>query len=156
VRCATFSPDSLVLFNGMEDGTVASHNMLNGDTAGEAIREDGPIVAIEPNRSGDQLLIATANGIARVWQSPPRFPVSTRLAQTGSVKSMNVSPNGRFLLAGSADGKGRLWDLSKPSATPKQLEHGVSVLCTAFSHDTNYALTGGADANVRLWVPTSG
>jgi WD40 repeat protein len=157
VTCTAFSPDSLVLFNGMKDGTVAALNMLTGEPAGEAIREDGAIVTIEPNRSGDELLIATANGITRVWQSPPRFPISTRFAQSGSVESMNISPkNDRLLLTGSADGRGRLWDLSKPSAAPKQLEHGLAVLCTAFSPDSKYVVTGGTDAKARLWLAASG
>jgi WD40 repeat protein len=155
VTYTTFSPDGLVLFNGMDDGTVASYNMLTGDPAGEAIREDGAIVAIEPSRSGDQLLIATANGITRVWQSPPRFPISDRFAQTGPVESLNVSRNDRFLLTGSGDGNAYLWDLENPIAPAKQFVHGVAVTCTAFSHDAKYVLTG-ADVEVRLWLAASG
>ena len=156
VGCTAFSPDNLVLFSGINDGTVTAHNMLTGEPSGESIHEDGAIVTVEPNRSGDQLLIATANGKVRVWQSPPRFPTSTRFAQAGSVESMSLSPNDQFLLAGSGDGKARLWNLRNPGAPAKQLVHEADVLSAAFSADSTYVLTGGADAKARLWLAVSG
>ena len=156
VVCTAFSPDNLVLFSGTGGGKVVANNMLTGEAAGEAIEEDGAIVTIEPDRTGERLLIATAKGTTRVWQSPPRFPTSMHFAQEGGVESMNVSPSGRLLLTGSAAGKGYLWDLENPSAPTKQLVHGVAVLCTAFSGDSKYVLTGGADAKARLWLAASG
>ena len=155
ITCVRFSPDSLVIFSGTDGGRVEAHNVFQGERAGESVREDGAIIAIDLSPDGKRLLVATANGTARVWQPPPRYPISERLWHGGAVESMSLSPDGRLLLTGSAEGKARIWDLSQDQGSPRELVHGAAVLAAAFSADGKYILTGSTDAKARLWLTSS-
>ena len=156
VACLRFSADNLVIFSGSDGGKIQGRNVLNGEPVGEEIWEDGAIVSVDLEPDGKRLLAATANGTARVWQPPPRYPISDYFIHAGAIESMEVSPDGRLLLTGSADGKARCWDLSGDKASVRQLPHGSAVLSTTFSADGKYILTGGADAKVRVWLTSSG
>ena len=156
VACLRFSPDNLVIFSGTDGGKVQGRNVLTGETVGEAIWEDGAIVSVDLEPDGKRLLVATANGTARVWQTPPRYPISDCFTQAGAIESMEVSPDGRLLLTGSADGKACLLDFSGDKTSVRQLPHGIAILSATFSADGKYALTGGADAKVRVWLTSSG
>lgn len=155
VTCARFTPDDQVLVSGTERGRVQGWNVSNGEAVGEPIREDGAIVAIDVDRVGKRWLIATGKGEARVWQPPPRYPISNRFVHGGAVESMTLSSNGRWLATGASDGRARLWDLTS-SDIAKEMPHGTSVLCTAFSPDSKYLLTGAADGKAGLWQTDSG
>jgi WD40 repeat protein len=156
VACLRFSRDNLVIFSGTDGGKVQGRNVLNGETVGEAIWEDGAIASVDLERDGKRLLVATANGTARVWQPPPRYPISDCFTHAGAIESMELSPDGRLLLTGSANGQARLWDFSEDKTSVRQLPHGSAILSTTFSADGKFILTGGADAKVRVWLTSSG
>ena len=156
LRGAAFSADSLVVFGWTDNETVDGHDLLSGEPAGEMIHENGAIVSVKPDSSGERLLIATAKGRTRVWQPPPRFPIGLRLSQSGAVESMSLSPGEHFLLTGSADGKARLWNLDQADANPRLLDHGGEILASVFSPDGAKILTGGTDTSVRVWETVSG
>lgn len=155
VTCARFTPDDLVLVSGTDSGQVQGRKINNGEAVGEPIGEDGAIVAIDFDREGKRWLIATGRGKARVWQPPPRYPISNRFVHGGAVESMNLSSNGRWLATGAGDGKARIWDLAS-SDTAKELPHDTAVFCTAFSADSRYLLTGTGDGKAHLWKTSSG
>jgi WD40 repeat protein len=155
VTCARFTPDNLVIVSGTDGGEVQGRRLDNGESAGERIREDGAIVAIDISGDGKRWLIATGKGEARVWRSPPRYPIASALIHGGAIESMSVSTNGRWLATGSADGKGRIWDLAEPNTACKELPHDTAVLFTNFSPDGKFLVTGAADGKARVWETTS-
>jgi WD40 repeat protein len=155
VSCARFSPDGLVIISGTDGGRVQGRNVNTGETVGEAIREDGAVVAIDLNRDGTRVLVATATGNARVWELPPRRPLASRLVHDGPIEALALSADGRFLATGSADAKARLWNLSAEHSSARELPHGAALLSVAFSPDGKYVLTG-SDTKARLWSASSG
>jgi WD40 repeat protein len=156
VSCARFSPDSLVIFTGTQNGVVQAWNLRNGKRLGEPIREEGAIVSLSLDNEGKRLLVTNGNASARIWRAPARAPLADRFAHKEPIQSIDLSRDGRVLLTTSDDCSGRLWDLENSKQAPKSLPQKAAVLSGALSPDAQYVLTGSVDRTAGLWRVASG
>jgi WD40 repeat protein len=156
VTCIQFSRDNRVLFTASADGKVRQWRIADGKLVGEPIQEDGGVVSMDLDSSGQNLLLGTTNGTVRVWRPAPRYPLGDRLTCSGAIESMTLGPDGRQLVTGCDNGQTLLWDLGQTASPARSFEHKSAVLATAFSPDGKEILTGSADAKARLWEAQSG
>ncbi len=105
---------------------------------------------------GGQILTASNDGEAIVWEAASGKARLTLSGHTGPVNSADFSPDESLIATGSSDGTARLWD----AATGQQLQtlrgHQYLVMSVVFSPDGKRLLTGGGDNNARLWDVQTG
>jgi WD40 repeat protein/tRNA A-37 threonylcarbamoyl transferase component Bud32 len=120
-----------------------------------AFSPDGRLlaVAVDPNGSGEGLLLQKRDGEVRLWNVESRRTVGTAIVPGGgSVLSVAFDPSGALLATGSYKGRLDLWDVAT------QTRHGEpmrvaddGVLSVAFDPSAQLVAGGGAIGPVRVW-----
>jgi WD40 repeat protein len=75
-------------------------------------RHRGPINAIEFSGDGKQLVTASEDSTAMVWDSMTGKALQTLEGHRGSITSLAFSPDGTQIVTGSQDGTTRIWTLN--------------------------------------------
>ena len=151
VKSATFDP------HGSRLAMVQGANVLVLDAATgrrlfPPLRPDNfGISTLAFASGGSALVIATAGGLARVWDSDTGKPMTPPLAlgRGAHVQHAGVSPDGRFLATGGSNGSARIWDVATGQPLTPPLSHPGGVVHVAFSPDSLRLVTIGN--GMRQW-----
>jgi WD40 repeat protein len=105
---------------------------------------------------GSQVVTASNDHTARVWDADTGEPVSPPLRHQEAVRFAQFSPDGRLVVTASGDstgGKGvaRVWDASSGEAITPPLRHDGWVIHASFSPDSRRIVTGSIDETARVW-----
>jgi WD40 repeat protein len=149
-RVATGGSDGQVYFWRVE-GSGAQARLQREDFRSPPEHADS-IRSVAFNSDGSQLITASEDNLAKVWDASTGEEKKVLKGHTAWVRSATFSPNDNFALTASQDRTARVWDL-RP-ATPQvilNVPHDYSVRWAAFDQDgTNFA-TAAADGLVRVW-----
>jgi WD40 repeat protein/serine/threonine protein kinase len=99
--------------------------------------------------SNDRILVASMDGIARIWASGEKPLVELR-GHTRGLTSAIWSPSGDRILTTSVDGTARIW--SADGVLLATLPHGDIVTGAVFSGAGDRIVTASADGTVRMWT----
>ena len=117
------------------------------------IGHTSPVVSASFSPDGRQVVTASMDKTARVWNLSGPTPVSTVLAgHTGPVRSASFSPDGRQVVTASEDKTARVWNLSGPTPVSIVLAgHTAAIWSASFSPDGRQVVTASWDNTARVW-----
>lgn len=116
---------------------------------------------VAENPAGDQLLTASADGTAGLWDAGDGTPVAVLDGDSQPVVQARYSPDGSraVTIAGGmnkgSDRAGALWDAAS-AARIATLSHQGLINAFSFSPDGRHLATAGDDARIKLWDTASG
>jgi WD40 repeat protein len=103
-----------------------------------------------------QVITASDDGTARVWDARIRPQAFARLEHQGLVTAVAFSSDGMRVVTASDDGTARVWDATTGQPVTAPLAHRGLVTAAAFSPDGTHVATASMDDTVRIWdVSTS-
>jgi WD40 repeat protein len=145
-----FSPDTLRVITA----TGHSADVWDVTTGGMpvALEHTGPIKDAAFSADGKQMITASADETARVWDATTGKPVTAPLAHHGSVTAVAFSADRTRVVTASEDGTARVWDAETGRPVTAPLEHPDSVTSAAFSPDGTRVLTTSRDGRARVWT----
>lgn len=100
---------------------------------------------------GKQLLTASNDGFAMVWDAATGKERSEPMSHRDLVIAAQFSPDGARIATGCYDGTARIWDTATGIPLTPWLELGGSVDDVMFAPDGASLLTASADRTARLW-----
>lgn len=110
---------------------------LNGHTA------DINSVAFSPD--GRNVVTASADGTARVWDAATGASLGELRGHNGSVNSASFSPDGKFIVTAGTDATVRVWDAGQFSFVRKIGEYPMSVSSAEYSPDGRFIVATSYD-----------
>ena len=105
--------------------------------------------------SGCEVLTASADGTACLWDARTSQRLRPPLVHPGQVTSACFSPDGRFAATVCKDLAARVWDL-KSGALVASVRHLEGINSAAFSPDGRWLLTASDDKTARVWEARTG
>lgn len=158
VRMVRFSPDNAMLAAAIyaehEKGIwrVEVWNTTSGRPVTHPLLHQNRIFSIEFSPDSKQVITATANNAARLWQVETGQELR-QFQHSSLVYSAVFSPDGSRVLTTSVDRTARIWDAASGAALAEPMLHEGRVLHGEFSRDGMKVLTAGwEDKSVKLWV----
>jgi WD40 repeat protein len=156
VQTVAFSPDSRLLASASHGNDV---NLWKVDSKKSRPAEprtihtgDSRVTAFAFSPGGTQLVVATADGAARVHDlSADRRPIELG-AHPFAIWSIAFDSGGQRMAAGSWDGAVKLWDTRSWGPLQSVKKHDESVAAIAFDGQQGLA-SAGLDGRLFYWSP---
>ncbi len=122
----------------------------------QALRHSGPICWGEFSPDGQQILTASKDGTAAIWDGTTCQRLRPPMRHDAEVVYAHFSPDGRKVVTASLDRSARIWNASTGQAITAPLRHQAAVLGAAFSSDGRRVVTASADKTARVWDSNTG
>jgi WD40 repeat protein len=151
-RVATGGSDGQVYFWRVE-GSGAQARLQREDFRSPPEHADS-IRSVAFNSDGSQLITASEDNLAKVWDASTGDEKKVLNGHTAWVRSATFSPNGHFALTASQDRTARVWDLRSDTPQAESIltaPHDYSVRWAAFNQKGTYFATASADGQVQVW-----
>jgi dipeptidyl aminopeptidase/acylaminoacyl peptidase len=129
--------------------------LATGKPLGEPMKHDAEVASVAFSPKGPMIATATADGMARLWDTTTGNPLGQPIKHTEGVHCVAFSPDGKTIA--SASGKTiRLWDVATGKPLGEPLKHDYDVHFVTFSPDgTKIATASGGFLDqmgeARLW-----
>ena len=114
------------------------------------------IRSVEFRPDGQNLLTASNNGAAQLWDLKLNAVVMSYNHGNGVVQSAHFSTDGTRVLTASSDRTARIWDTNSGRELLKLRGHGGDVYGARFSIDGTRVVTASGDHKVRVWDTETG
>jgi WD40 repeat protein/Tfp pilus assembly protein PilF len=106
---------------------------------------------------GRQILTASEDQTAMVWDAATGKPVTPPLKHGSGVQHAAFSPDGRLVLTASMDQTVRVWDITAGHSSIPRFKHGGDVNQATFSpQDGRWVVTASDDRTARVWDAATG
>lgn len=116
----------------------------------------GPIQKVLLAPGGTDVVTASADGSARVWDMEIGDCVLLMEGHTAAVTDLAVANEGSVLVTSSADHTARVWTLDKGQCRAVLQGHTAAVNAVAVDAQGRFVVTASADATGRVWDLHSG
>ncbi|KAA6423724.1 MAG: hypothetical protein FRX49_06295 [Trebouxia sp. A1-2] len=116
----------------------------------------GPIQKVLLAPGGTDVITASVDGSARVWDMEIGDCVLLMEGHTAGVTDLAVANEGSMLVTSSADHTARVWTLDKGQCRAVLQGHTAAVNAVAVDVQGRFAVTASADATGRVWDLHSG
>lgn len=164
IESASFSADGNWLATGgsltILGGIARVWNVADGTQVGNAIERSGRITSVQFSPQRQQLLTASFDGTAVVWEldAERRTWTVRALAQhEAEVWVARFGQDGHSVLTACFDGAAHLWDVRGEAAVPVlRFPHADRVLDARFSSDGAWITTASSDGSGRVWEAVTG
>jgi len=117
-------------------------------------RESVDSARFSPN--GKQIVTASGDNTARIWDSATGQTTFTLDGHTESVNSAQFSPNGRQIVTASYDNTARIWDPTTGQTVFTLDGHTYGVYSAQFSPNSKQIVTASYDNTARIWDSATG
>jgi WD40 repeat protein/tetratricopeptide (TPR) repeat protein len=117
---------------------------------------DREVTHAEFSPDGCQVVTASGDGAARVWDAQSGKPVTGPLKHGGAVARAYFSLDGRRVVTASEDQTARVWNAQNGQPVSAPLEHDGPVNDAAFSPDGRRVVTASEDQTARVWDAATG
>lgn len=155
-KIATASLDATArLWTINPDGKINSENKLSHEYS-DIPNFKPPVIALDFSRDGKYLASASADGIARVWDTSN----SQRQAILNSktyIRAISFSQDTKYLATASLNNLGRLWNWQADKETHKAISLGSDNLVAVAFNPTNgkYLASANAAGIAQIWDTTT-
>jgi WD40 repeat protein len=159
-----FSADGKTLMGTTDRHEIGSWNIESGVLIGIVCADCAPlgghtkrVTAAEFSPDGRQILTASRDGTARVWDAASGRAVAV-LDHHGPLVGARFSPDGRRILTVSRDHTAKLWRREGESFEPQSVleGHGDELTYGEFSPDGRLVATASRDTTARIWDSATG
>jgi WD40 repeat protein len=111
-----------------------------------------PLQGLTISDDGRQLLSASDDATAKLWELADGRLVTSFEGHAGPVGRATFAPGGRFVATASADGTAKLWLRADGTEVATFHGHTDAIGDLAFSPDGAHLATGSIDYTARLWT----
>ena len=111
---------------------------------------------VEYSPDGTEILTASKDGTARLWDARTGAPIGEPLRHGGDVLKAVFSPDGRRVATASADSTARVWDARTGESVTPPIHHTEGLVDLAFSPDSARLATASTDTTAGLWDAGTG
>lgn len=128
-------------------------------TTGNALKlaHDDDVNSAAYNASGTQIVTASKDKTARIWDAASGALLFKLTGHTDSVYRAAFSPDGTRVVTASLDHTARVWNAATGTLLyPPLSEHTGQVTSAAFSPDGKRIVTASQDKTARLWDAATG
>jgi len=133
-----------------EDGTARVWDQ-NGKLVREITGHDGGINGGAFNADATELVTASDDKTALVWNTSDWHPVAKLRGHNAAVRDAQFSSDGHLLVTASEDETARVWDRQTGTAIWNLVGHSIRVNSAAFSPNGQLVATVSDDNSVRVW-----
>jgi dipeptidyl aminopeptidase/acylaminoacyl peptidase len=113
------------------------------------------IFSAEFSPDGQQVVTASLDNTARVWDAATGKALREPMKHDGKVVSAQFSADGQRVVTASWDKTARVWDAAAGEALSEPMKHDDRVVSAQFSADGQRVVTASWDKTARVWdVPT--
>lgn len=116
----------------------------------------GPILAVAYSPDGRQIVTASADHTAKVWDAASATYLFALSEHTAPVRSVAFFPDGQRIVTGSWDQTARVWDATTRETLHILKGHEREVFSVAVSTNGQRIATGSLDRTARIWDATTG
>jgi WD40 repeat protein len=152
IRALAMTVDNNAFYAGGDDCTVRHFTVAGPKEVRSLTGPSSGVSSVATHPANAFIAAGTLDGKAFLWNNTDAKMVTSWLAHTGAIQSVQVHPQGQQLMTAGADGMVKFWAL--PPILPRTLTHPDVVLATAASSDGRKLFTGSADKLVRIWDTT--
>ena len=114
------------------------------------MQHEGAVRSAVFSKNGEQLLTASADYAARIWNTRTGTKLVVLKGHRGAVTMATFSPQGDRVVTASDDGTAIVWD-ARTGSRGAVLQHGGGVNSAAFNSDGTSVVTVSADKTIRIW-----
>lgn len=111
VRGVAFHPEGSLIASASDDNTARFWNPNTGESVGQPLIHDGPVVNLSFSTDGARLL-TTASRAARLWDVATGRPIGAPVRHPSLISAAALSPDGSRLVIAGADGLTRMWEVA--------------------------------------------
>lgn len=115
-----------------------------------------PVYGIGWSSDEKQIVTASADGTARIWDSATGTQRLVLRGHSAGVNSAAFSPDGKLVVTASNDGTARIWEVSTGKELSALKGHTGPVKQARFSPDNKQIITAGSDRTARVWEVSTG
>jgi WD40 repeat protein len=147
----TFSPDSLQLVSGDEDGTLL---MMQADDGSEISRMEGHqdgITDVVFNAAGTTIASSSFDVTIRLWDATTGDQFDVLRGHTSTIYTLQFSADDRSLASASEDNSIRIWSIVDNRLLLLLTGHTMGVSEAVFSRDGSSLYSAGLDGTIRQW-----
>jgi WD40 repeat protein len=157
VTSLAFSPDSLVLGCGIDDGRVLLVDVVDGSIIAELPQHLDAVTSVCFSPDERWLASSGKDGWVHVTNLDDEAD-SFSLLHRGGVHEVEFSPQGTYLATVGEERRVRIWEVETWEELPAIEGHTGTVFALAFSPAEDLIVTGagGDDPSIRLWDLTTG
>ncbi len=119
-------------------------------------RHTGSVWSAAYSPDGTQIVTASDDRTARIWDTATGQEVRQLSGHTDSVRSAAYSPDGAQIVTASDDGTARIWDAATGQEVRQLSGHTAWVNSAAYSPDGAQIVTASADGTARIWDAATG
>jgi eukaryotic-like serine/threonine-protein kinase len=116
----------------------------------------GPILAVAYSPDGRQIVTASADRSAQVWDGASATGLRTLSGHTAPVRSVAFFPDGRRIVTASWDKTARVWDATSGESSHILEGHRKEIFSVAISSNGQRIVTGSLDHTAMIWDATTG
>ena len=118
---------------------------------GTTTKEADKVVSASFSPDGRQIVTASEDKSARLWNATTGAPLVSLLGHSDAVWSAVFNPSGRLIVTASDDGTARVWDVIDGREITTLRGHAGGVRNAVFSPDGGFIATAGDDKTARIW-----
>ncbi|MBN1629749.1 MAG: hypothetical protein JW990_08295, partial [Thermoleophilia bacterium] len=125
------------------------------------LQHENSVAAVQWSSDGTQILTASNDGTAKVWDASASSPtygeeLLTISGHQGVVVSAEWSPSGDRIVTAGWDGTAKVWDAVTGEELLTFAQHRDAVVEAEWSPDGTRIATTSKDATARVWNPLTG
>jgi hypothetical protein len=114
-------------------------------------RHTGPVYSAAYSPDGTQIVTASDDQTARIWDAATGQEVRTLSGHTDPVLSAAYSQDGTQIVTASDDQTARIWDAATGQEVRTLSGHTDGVYSAAYSQDGTQIVTASGDNTARIW-----
>jgi WD40 repeat protein/serine/threonine protein kinase len=150
LRRVIFNRDATWLACADDRLAVQVFTVATGRPVGLALQQQGMAVDFDFSADGRQLLIASQDNVARLWD-PVRSEMKYVLRHRGEVRAARWNRENDRVVTASRDGTARVWLATNGAPLFAPLREAGGVNDAVFSPDGTRVATAGRNGIVRVW-----
>lgn len=149
-----WSPDGEKLCIGTEKGMILVIDLQSKTTEEQAQAHQDIIWSVQWHRTNGQLMTASADGTAAIWNAT-NLKEQSRLARfTRGISAVDASSDGKVIVSCSAEGHFCLWDVEHRRSIGEFAAHKNWIRAVQWTHEGDRFLTASQDGTIGIWDRT--
>ncbi len=140
-----------LLFAGLRNGDVLVFDFIAQKVIKILKTHQAPVFDIKSINRKKELLVASEDGTASVWNIDTLEQVYTINVSTDTIRSISISANENQVAFGCRDNSISIYNLDDFTLVKTLHGHTMSVFTVQYAPNNEYIISGSRDAQLKVW-----